>query len=222
MSTPAIDTKDDLIYKQFLDALIKGDRNQCSRVSNALLERQASVQDIYEDLIRKAMYDIGELWEQGKISVATEHMASAIAEALINEFYVKVIAGQKINQTVVVGCVENEYHQIGIKMVADIFELNGWNAHFLGANTPTREFVQFVEEIQPDMVALSLSLYFNLPYLEKMLQAIREEFPELFVLVGGQAFRHGGKEVLNAYRNISYQPDLKSVELFIKKINNHG
>lgn len=217
--TPA---KEDLVYKQFLDALIKGDRNQCSGISNALLESRATVQDVYEDLIRKALYDIGELWEQGKISVATEHMASAISEALINEFYAKIISGQKINKTVVVGCVENEYHQIGIKMVADVFEMNGWNAHFLGANTPTQEFVQFVKEIQPDMIALSLSLYFNLPYLEKMIQAIREEFPGLFILVGGQAFRHGGKEVLKAYRNISYQPDLKSVELFIRKINKNG
>ncbi len=222
MSAFIINTADGLIYKEFLDALIKGDRLRCSAISNELLEKKATVQDVYEDLIRNALYDIGELWEQGKISVATEHMASAIAEALINEFYINVISGQKINKTVVVGCVENEHHQIGIKMVSDVFELNGWNAHFLGANTPTRELIQFINEIQPDMVALSLSLYFNLPYLEKMLQAIREEFPELFILVGGQAFRHGGKEVLNAYRNISYQPDLKSVELFIKKINSNG
>lgn len=207
------------VYNTFLDALIKGDRIRCSNISNSLFAADMPVFDIYENYIKTALYDIGELWEQGKISVATEHMATAIAENLINNFYAKIISGEKINKNVVVGCVENELHQIGVKMVSDVFELNGWNAYFLGANTPNDEFISFIKEINPDMVALSLSLYFNLPALEKLLRSIRNEFPKLFVLVGGQGFRHGGQEVLTKYPHTLFLPNLKEVEFFLQKIN---
>ena len=107
-------------------------------------------------------------------------------------------------------------------MVADIFEMNGWDAHFLGANTPTKELIDFIKNINPDILALSLSIYFHLPVLETMLQSITKELPELFILVGGQAFRHGGKEVLEKYKNVIYKPDLKSIEVLIKNLNRNG
>ncbi|PLX01393.1 MAG: hypothetical protein C0594_13235 [Marinilabiliales bacterium] len=145
-----------------------------------------------------------------------------MVEAILNEFYSKIISQEKNNKRVIVACVENEFHQIGIKMISDIFEMNGWSAHFLGSNTPTNELISFTKTIMPDMLAISLSLYFHLPFLENMLQMIRKEFPTLTVLVGGQAFRHGGKDVLLKYENVFYKPDLNSTELFIKNLDNNG
>jgi methanogenic corrinoid protein MtbC1 len=100
-------------------------------------------------------------------------------------------------------------------MISDVFELNGWNAHFLGANTTTDEMLSFTKTIMPDMLALSLSLFFHIPILENMIRRIRKEFPNMPILVGGQAFRHGGQNMLLKYDNVFYQPDLKNTELFI-------
>jgi len=55
-----------------------------------------------------------------------------------------------------------------------------------------------------------------------MILFIRKEFPELPILVGGQAFRHGGQDVLLKYKNVIYKPDLKSTELFIRNFNPNG
>lgn len=204
------------INKQFLDALLLGKHTECSKLVRTYLSNQLSINELYQEILTKALYDVGELWEFNKISVASEHLASAIVEAIMNQLYLEIISEKKRIKTVIASCVENEFHQIGIKMISDIFEMNGWDALFLGSNTPTTELISFIKLKQPDVLAISLTLYFNLPNLEKMIEKIRIEFPALPILVGGQAFKHGGKDRLQKYNNVTYVSDLYSTELFIK------
>jgi MerR family transcriptional regulator, light-induced transcriptional regulator len=204
-------------HKDFLNRLINGDHATCSSLAKDYTKRN-SIQDFYENVVKKALYDIGELWEHNKISVATEHLSSAIVEAILNELYAQIVAKEKVDKTVIVACVENEFHQIGIKMISDIFEMQGWNTHFLGSNTPTQELIAYTKTINPDMLAISLSIYFHLPVFENLIQMLRNEFPFLPILVGGQAFRHGGLELLKKYKNVTYQPDLLGAESYIRSI----
>ena len=217
-----IDNLIQVSHKKFLNLLIPGNRLKCSELINNYLKNDVSIKVLYENIIKNALYEVGELWEYNKISVATEHLASAIVEGILNELYFKIISSDKINKTVIVSCVENEFHQIGIKMISDVFEMNGWNAYFLGANTPINELISFAKTIKPDIFAISLSIYFHLPILEKMRPMIRNEFPKLPILVGGQAFRHGGQDILLKYDNVIYKPDLNTTELFIKNFNQNG
>lgn len=204
-------------YTAFLNSLLKGDRAYCSGVIRNELKKDPPILELYEQLIRKSLYEIGELWENNKISVATEHLASAIIETILNEIYPEIISTDKNGKTVVLTCVENEMHQIGIKMVNDVFELNGWMTYFLGINTPVGSLIQFTKEYQPTLLAISVSMYFHLPDLEKMIQRINNEFPELRIFVGGQAFRHGGVDVISSYKNVVYLPDLNSLDNYLKK-----
>ncbi len=209
-------------HKRFLESLISGDRVSCSDYARKYLGEGHSIQELYEDVFKASLYDIGKLWEYNQISVATEHLASAIVEAILNEFYHEVVSEEKNENTVILSCIEEEMHQIGIKMINDVFEMYGWNSYFWGANTPTKELVDYTKLIKPDLIAISMSIYFHLPNLEKTLKRIREEFPELPVLIGGQAFQHGGEEVLEQYDNVYYKPDLKSTESFINKLTQNG
>lgn len=202
--------------RDFLRSLLAGNRGECSRIIHDHLNNQLSIPDVYEKVIRNSLYEIGELWELNKISVATEHLASAIVESILNELYLTIMHNDKSKKRVVVTCVENEFHQIGIKMVNDVFEMNGWNSFFLGANTPTIELISFVEFIKPYMLAISLSIYSHIPILERMIQKIRDDMPEMTILVGGQAFQRGGQDVIANYPNVVYLPDLNSIDSFIK------
>ena len=203
-------------HKEFLHALMIGKHALCSELVHTYQAKQISIKDLYETIFKKALYDVGELWEYNKISVATEHLASAIVESILNQLYFEIISKEKNNKVVIAACVENEFHQIGIKMISDIFEMNGWNALFLGSNTPTSELISFIKIKNPDLLALSLSLYFNFTELEKMIQMVQREFPDLPILVGGQAFQHGGEEIIAKYDNVVLKHDLYSTELFIK------
>lgn len=213
-TTALINTQDD-----FLKALLSGNRREGSEIIRQFVENKYSIPELYESVIKNSLYQVGELWEFNKITVADEHVATAVTESLLNELYQQIISGKRTGKKVVVACAENETHQVGIKMVADIFEMNGWDAYFLGANVPTGELIKYIHQVQPQVVALSVSIYFHIPVLEKMITEIRKEFPELKILVGGQAFKHGGEEIFKKYQDVLYLPDLHSIELFIKKLN---
>ena len=64
---------DQYSHEELLGALIKGSRTKSSEIIDELLKQNINIDDIYEKSIKKAMYQLGELWEYGKISVATEH-----------------------------------------------------------------------------------------------------------------------------------------------------
>lgn len=205
----------------FLDMVLDADRPGCSQYVSQIMEQKKNVTEIYESLFKPTLYEVGTLWEHNQISVSDEHLATSVIESLMNELYPKIISDKRTSKKVVVACTENELHQIGAKMVADIFELNGWDTFFLGSNVPTNELIKFIERVKPDLVALSVSIYFNIPVLEKMIVNILNVFPNLEIIVGGQAFKHGGHNVLQKYNRVHYLPDLKSVDDFIKKYRNH-
>lgn len=173
----------------FLKNLLSGNRSECSEITRKYLDINPSIEDLYEDLFRVSLYMVGTLWETNKISVATEHMATAITEGLLNELYEQNISQKRHSKSVVLACVENEKHQVGIKMVGDIFEKNGWETFFLGAGLPTGELIRYINQSNPTMLAVSLSVYFNFPNLLKMLTALRSAFPDLPIIVGGQAIK---------------------------------
>jgi methanogenic corrinoid protein MtbC1 len=203
-----------------LNPLLSGDHKTSSGIVTEMLNKSVSVKEIYEGLLKPALYKIGELWEQNKISVATEHLASAIVESLLNEIYLRQNSFEKTEKTAIITCIENEHHQIGARMVSDILELNGWKVFFLGANTPKNDLLNYIRMVKPQIVAISLSIYFHLPTLELTLDKIRSEFSQLRIIIGGQAFLRGGKEILSGYDNITYLPDLNAIENFINQ-NEH-
>jgi methanogenic corrinoid protein MtbC1 len=158
------------------------------------------------------MYRVGELWEVDEISVAREHMATAITESLLSATYPYLFSGEHTEKKTIISCTANEYHQLGGKMVADIFELNGWDAHSLGANTPTADLISLIEEIKPDLVGLTLAVHYNLPSLKTTLEAIRGNYQNLEILVGGHAFAYGGTDILKKISGTSYLESLSQLE----------
>jgi MerR family transcriptional regulator, light-induced transcriptional regulator len=205
-----------------LNPLLSGDHRTSSEIVTEMLNKSVPVKELYEGLLKPALYKIGELWEQNKISVATEHLASAIVESLLNEIYLRQNSSQKSEKTAIVTCLENEHHQIGARMVSDIFELNGWKVFFLGANTPKNDLLNYIRMVKPQIVAISLSIYFHLPTLELALYKIRSEFSQLPVLIGGQAFLRGGHEILSEFDYVTYLPDLNAIENFINQNENES
>ncbi|MGA2227281.1 MAG: cobalamin-dependent protein [Syntrophobacteraceae bacterium] len=202
-------------YTDFLGSLIAGSRSQCQNIVEKCMGAQLPIRVLYEQLFCRSLYDVGELWEFNKISVATEHVATAITEGLMNYLLPRIISQARTKKKAVIASVENELHQVGAKMVADVFEMHGWDSFYLGANTPTSELVRFVREKSPDVVALSLSVYFNIGQLKKAIEILTHELDGLPVLVGGQAFRHGGESVVNKYSGVNYISGLEDLESWI-------
>lgn len=205
--------------QNFLNSLLEGNRQACSSIVKNYLAENRSFHDLYEKVIKVALYEVGRLWETNKISVADEHMATAITEGIMNELYPQLIPEKYINKKVVLACVDNEEHQVGIKMVADIFEMNGWESFFLGAGFPTAELIKYIEKVKPQVLALSLSVYFNYKNFKNMVLALRDQFPDLPFLVGGQAFNHISEDAFSEFDGIKFISELSELENFITNLN---
>jgi MerR family transcriptional regulator, light-induced transcriptional regulator len=203
-------------YAPFLTALLAGDRSQCRAIFESWLAADIDLRVLYQERVQPALYKVGELWEQGQVSVATEHLASAITEGLLGLVYPRLFDRPHIGKSVVVACTANEYHQIGGKMVADLFELHGWRGYSLGANTPEQSLLDLIRDKAPDAVVLSLAVRFNLEPLLHAAAAVRAAFPEVPILVGGQAFRWGGRELVEQIEGVRYLASLDELEGWIR------
>ena len=211
----------ELEYQRYLDGLLRHDREQCRLSFEQWLAATPELRSLYEELVRRSLYEVGTRWEQGQISVATEHLATAISEGLLNLTYPRLFARPRVNKSAVVACVASEYHQIGSKMVADVFELCGWRGYFLGANTPLSALLALIAEKQPNVAALSAATTYALDPLVAAVTEIRAAFPALPVLVGGQAFRWGGSERFAALPGVRCLKSLGELEAWIQVPENH-
>lgn len=199
-------------YRDFFQHLITGDIRACDAVVDRLIADGMDVRTIYIDLFRRAMYEVGERWEGNELSVATEHMASSITESLMAKLYPQIFSTQRSGHKAVVACVANEYHQIGGKMAADILELNGWDAFFLGANTPIEDLLRLIAEKEPELLGLSLTVYFSMDSLRETIERVRAAAVDLPIVVGGQAFRWGGRDLLARYPRVEFMDSLRHFE----------
>ncbi len=204
-------------YNNYFNSLIKGAKYECVAIFDEVVKSNVPVEKIYTQLFQRSLYQVGEYWEMNRISVATEHMATAITENLMIKLQPELFSTERTGKKAVIACVANEYHQVGGKMVADIFEMYGWDGYFVGANTPNTELLRFIESKNPDLIGLSLSIYSNLPELKNTLVKIRQHFPDLPVMVGGQAFRWGGTEIIQNFSNVAYLSSVEDLHKFINQ-----
>lgn len=218
-STPRFDREE--IYRRYLDGLLTGNRQQCRDCFERWLEATPDLLAIYEGLVMRSLYEVGEQWEHGKISVATEHLATAISETLLNLTYPRLFARPRVGRSAVISCVANEYHQIGGRMVADVFEQHGWRGYFLGADTQLAEVQALIAEKRPEVVALSVSTAAGLPRLIEAATEIRRSFPDLAILAGGQVFRWVGRAQVEQIPNARCLAGLGDLEAWIKGTTRH-
>lgn len=189
------------LYTQYLAYLLQGDRHNCRRIVRHLLDHNIDKKELYVDLFQKSLYDVGRLWEYNKISVAIEHIATSITESMISLSFPSLLAAEHNGKRSVVGCTPGEYHQVGARIVADYFELSGWDSYFLGSNTPDDVLISYLKEYRPDVLAISLSVFFNLNSLVMLVNKVHDKFPGLTVFLGGQAFKWGGEEQFSGIEN---------------------
>ena len=206
-------------FERFLGSLIHGDEPACALMIEQKLDSRISVLDLYQELFQPALYRIGDLWAANRLSVATEHMATAITEGLMNSLYPRLVSRNRCGRRVVMAPVEGELHQVGAKMAADVFEMHGWDCLFLGGGQPTDRLLSEMQDVKPDMLGLSFSVFYHRDILQRMLTRIRMDYPDLPILVGGQGLSMGGTELEEAFE-VTCVSNLDELDALIARIHN--
>jgi MerR family transcriptional regulator, light-induced transcriptional regulator len=216
-----IDTSDQLgnSAKEYLNRLLHGKRSLAVQYILNLVEAGISIKDVYSRIFQPVQYEIGRLWQTGKISVAQEHYATAVTQLAMAQLYPKIFETPKNGRTMIATCPTGELHEIGVRMLADIFELSGWDTYFLGANTPDSSILNTIESQEPDIVAISATMTFHLSKVEKLIDYIRRSnFEKTKIIVGGYVF----KSVPNLWKEVGangFAPDAEQALVLVDNLN---
>ncbi len=176
----------------FLQAILHGGRKAACNVVTEAVRAGHPVVDLYTLVLQEALYEVGRLWEANRITVAVEHMATAIVQFVMAQLYPLLPPpGHQGRGNAVITGVEGELHQVGANMVADVLESAGWNVRFLGTNMPLAGILQVVEDHKAEVVGVSATMLFNLLKVRRLVGDIRARFAARppRILVGGGAFR---------------------------------
>lgn len=186
-TAPAADggraTADDRVValrERYVAAQLAGDRQEALRlIREEGLERGLDAPRIALEVIMPAQAEIGRLWQENRIGVAEEHLATAISQLVVSTLYAHFPRAASNGKRVIVACVEGEQHEIGARLAADFLEMAGFVVHFLGANVPTDSLVAMVRTELPHLVVLSSATTLHLAAMRSAISRIR--------LVGGAA-----------------------------------
>jgi len=175
----------------FCNYLIVGKRQEARKLVMEMLESGMSVRELYLQVFQPSMYEIGRLWQTKKISVAQEHYSTAATSLIMAELYPRIYNEDRKEKNMMATSVSGELHEMGIRMVADLFEMEGWNTYFLGASTPKESILDMIKAQGIDLVAISATMTFHVQNVRELIAFIRKEMgtnaPK--IIVGGYPFK---------------------------------
>ena len=178
------------LAKEYLDALLRADRQAASNMIMKAVESGTPLKDIYMHVFQKSQYEIGRLWQMNEASVAQEHYCTAATQLIMSQLYPYLFSTPKNGRQLVATSVGGELHEIGMRMVADFFEIEGWDTYYVGANTPNESIIQTLEERDAHLLAISATLTPHIRSVENLITEVRstESGKKVKILVGGYPF----------------------------------
>lgn len=178
----------DVLARDYLADLLRGDRHGASRLILDEAERGTPVGDIYLFVFQRVLREVGRLWHSNRIGVAQEHYCTACTQFAMSQLYPRIFSAKRDGLRMVAASVAGELHEIGLRMVSDFFETEGWDTFYLGANTPISGILQQVAERAPQVLAISATMTFHIHAVADLIAATRAAGNAPRILVGGGAF----------------------------------
>lgn len=183
------------IAVQFLEAILTLREEEAVRVADAALAGGVGWKELYLKVFVPALERVGDLWEDGQLSVATEHLITGVVLRLLHRLSLNLpVAPDPGAPSALVGCVEGELHTMGGRMVADFLLAQGWRVWYLNGFLPMEHLLEAVRRHLPDAIVLCISTADceeALKQTVERLQRWRGEQPLPLLVAGGRYFTMG-------------------------------
>jgi diguanylate cyclase (GGDEF)-like protein len=189
---PAVRRKYDLLYEdlcvRFRDALLAGSAKTAEQVADQALAAAQDAAAVQARVLAPAMRMIGEFWEQGRISVADEHLATAISHAIAARLFQHLLRSETRSlDRVILAATQGEHHVLGLRMIADALEGAGYDVMYLGPDVPLRSLLETCNKYTPAVLGLTVSMGLNVPTLLWEIEEVSKLDHPPAVMVGGRA-----------------------------------
>ncbi len=172
--------------QQLYKKLTEGNINECVKIYEEYT-KIFNPADFFDKILKQVMFDIGEDWATNKISIATEHVASNIAETLV-KIIMDSVSGA-VNKKKVLICVPvGEEHHLGCDVLETYLSIKGFKVYNMRTSMPTETIIDFIENNKPDMAFISITLPDNIIAGQRLVRKINDEC-KIPILIGGYAMQ---------------------------------
>ena len=135
------------------------------------------------------MYKVGELWETGRLNVATEHVCSNAAHTLvkiINETVSRNPIANRKTLKILICTPEGEYHSLGCMVIESFLRSKGYSVSNIAPSVPSDSVIAFASKYNPDLIMISMTLADNIGAANKLINKILESRISIsHILIGG-------------------------------------
>ena len=195
----ALDDKE-LVY-QMHDDLYDGLADEIAEGTKILLSRSWKAQRVLNNVLVEGMRIVGIDFRDGVLFVPEVLLAAKAMKAGM-EILRPILSASGVESIgrVVIGTVKGDIHDIGKNLVGMMLEGAGFEVFDLGINTDVKEFLDALEEHEPDILGMSALLTTTMPYMKVVIDALEEEGvrDEYIVMVGGAPLNEEFGEAVGA------------------------
>lgn len=197
--------------EQFYKKLTQGDVISSLKIFEDYVELFSST-DFFDKIFRPVMYQIGEDWANNKISIATEHVASNVAQALVKIIMDKN-KGEKAKNKVLICIPQGEEHQIGCAVLETFLSSKGFKVYNMANSLPSESILNFISTTKPDTILVSITLEDNIKAGQRLVRKIAEAYPTP-IFVGGFALQNDKTPKFDA--RVVKETDLEKISRILK------
>lgn len=198
----------------YYDLIIKNDLESAYSLVYNIYTSGGMLTDIYNKIFINSLIKIGDLWQEGKVDVATEHHFSAISENIMTRLHAKVKKIYSSEKKVLCMCVKGEEHVIGCKMVSHFVDYIGMTSYYIGSNVPYDSLENYIDKNSIDYLLISVTMEENINELDKLLEFILTNsiLSKLEITLGGKFFdKPSNRKNYEKYKIISNIEELLDI-----------
>jgi len=175
------------VQERLLDAFDRLDEATASRCMASMLAVYP-IEQVCTELITPTLWEIGQLWEQGLITVSIEHFASAFFYGWLTNL-LHAMPTSNPNPLVIACCAPGELHELAPLMLSLLLRRAGLRVAYLGQSIETEGLLQTARQLSPTLICVSVTLISSLEAVTELGQKLQELPPPRPVLIfGGQVF----------------------------------
>lgn len=179
----------DRIALLYLQQVLEGNVADAIATVRRAAENGLEPRGVYLEVLLPAQREIGRLWHLGDVSVAEEHLVSATTQRSMAVLANTAPAAQPNGQTLVAAAVSGNAHDIGLRAIADLFQLEGWRAICVGSDVPMRDLPGTLTFFEADLLLLGATLSTHIQKVAETIRLVRDRCErDVKIVVGGAAF----------------------------------
>jgi corrinoid protein of di/trimethylamine methyltransferase len=194
-------TGEEQVLQKLYEAVLNFDSTAAENAAKEAIALNMDPIKAIEEGLARGLREIGDKFERGELYLPHLIMGADAMEAAIKvlEGHMTQGALEATNHgTVVIGTVEGDIHDLGLRIVSSMLRANGFKVYDLGFNTKSLDFIEKAKEVNADIIAVSSLMTTTMPFMKDLIESLeasglRGKF--LVIVGGGPVTEQWAKEI---------------------------